>query len=645
MTMLGSIPVSRVLGFHEEFLSQIDSPAHRTWLLRINVLLACGLVLMSMSIGLLVWMLVPSGWEGNLYSISAAGLSAVVLIKVHSLLITLGAAPLEQPIATIDQWKPSRLRLFAFIFLALVLSQPLLLWMQGDKLEAAAMDRVRFRTTLQFEALERARLVDRQQALLFQRSILNDELQRVMSSLSATSAKAIAKSSSSPRKAFLLGAANYSGGINPLPNVTNDIVAMERKLRSMGYAVTISLDESRTEARRKLEAYSASLRSGDISLIYFSGHGMESAGQNYFIPRDFVTTATGPITRQMLLDRAIAITPYIDDLTRERLRLHLLVVDACRTDLEDKPRGLAVMQSMSSRNAIIAMSASPGQAAFDGLPGQKGGNSPYTTSLLSNLDRDEDVGRVFRRVTREVVESTTPITRQQNKPPQTPWLSESIVDLEIKLLPPALERKSVSTAEISAKAVPAMCSANYGRTGSLADLGSCIQREIEALTRQVEFLEGRLSAEAGQVDQSIDSLLERAVFFAERLRLMWSNYILMFLGSLILTSIMTIGLVLRDLLFPQALRAYEKVKHHCQRVALKAHHDYFQSEINRTVNPLRGKEQLPPFKHWSESENFFSSALHRSPITGGVDTSRDHEAAVQMWGWLQNSPALIKDKG
>ena len=119
--MLGSIPVSRLLGFHEDFLSQIDSPAHRNWLLRINVLLACGLVLMSMSVGLLVWMLVPSGWEGNLYSISAAGLSAVVLIKIHSLLITLGAAPLEQPIATIDRWKPSRLRLLVFIFLALVL--------------------------------------------------------------------------------------------------------------------------------------------------------------------------------------------------------------------------------------------------------------------------------------------------------------------------------------------------------------------------------------------------------------------------------------------------------------------------------------------------------------------------------------------
>ncbi len=110
--------------------------------------------------------------------------------------------------------------------------------------------------------------------------------------------------------------------------------------QAAGFATTLDLAAEDAFGARD-EAYSASLRSGDISLIYFSGHGVENAGHNYFIPRDFGAQFSGAITRQVLQDRAIVITPYIDDLTRERVRLHLLVLDACRSDLEGQPRGLA----------------------------------------------------------------------------------------------------------------------------------------------------------------------------------------------------------------------------------------------------------------------------------------------------------------
>ena len=637
------ITISHLLGFQEEFLARMDDPARRNELMRVNLIVACGLGLMALSAGVMVWMLSPGGWLGGLWAVAAVGVSAIILIKVHALLITLGAVPLAWATSAIDQWRPSRLRLLAFTALALVLSQPLLLWMQGSRLESEAMERVKFRTTVQFEAHERARLVDRQQELLVQRAVLNDERQRVMASLAPTSAKAAASLVESPRKAMLVGASNYMGNVNRLPNVVNDIVAMERKLRSMGYAVTVSMDESRTDVRRKLEAYSASLRSGDISLIYFSGHGIENAGHNYFIPRDFGAQFSGAITRQVLQDRAIVITPYIDDLTRERVRLHLLVLDACRTDLEGQPRGLAAMQSMASRNVIVAMSASPGQEAFDGLPGQARGNSPYTAALLRNLDRDEDVGLVFRRVTREVVESTTAMARQENKSPQTPWLSESVMDLELKLLPPALERKTAAAAQASARSLAPVCSSDYERTGNADGLGACMDREIGALTRQVEFLEGRLSADAGQAGQPLDSLLEWAVFFAERMRFMWTNYLLSFVGMLILAVLMVAGLVIRDWLRPQALLAYEKVRYRGQRIALREYHSLIQTEINRTSAPLRAEERLPRYEHWSKEEGFFTYVQPKPAFADGIDTSMDQKAATQMWDWLQN-PMAAKDQ-
>jgi hypothetical protein len=629
--------ISRLLGFHKEFLLRMNDSAQRDWLLRLNLLVISGLIFMALSVGLMVWMLSPGGWSGRLWAAGVAGIALFMLVKVHSLLITLGAAPLDRSTLNIEQWRPSRLRLFAFAALAVVLAQPLLLWMQGNKLEAAAMERVKFRTTVQFEANERSRLVDRQQTLLFQRSVLNDERQRVMASLPSMGAKTKTNFVESPRKALLVGASNYLGNVSRLPNVANDIVAMERKLRSMGYAVTVSMDDSRMEVRRKLEAYSSSLRSGDISLIYFSGHGLENAGHNYFIPRDFGAQITGPITRQILQERAVAITPYIDNLTRERLRLHLLVLDACRTDLEGKPRGLARMDSMTSRNVIIGMSAAPGQEALDGLPGQLGGNSPYTAALLRNLDRDEDVGRIFRRVTRDVVEATTPWASQNNVAPQTPTFTEVVIDLEIKLIPPVLEKKAATASQENANALLPICSADYKRTGNIASLGACIDREIDAITRQIEFLEGRLGAEAGQTSHPLNGLLERAVFFAERMRVMWMNYLLSFTGTLALALLMIAGLATRDLWRPQALRSYERVRHRDQRNALREYHAMNQSAIDGLSAPLRRQEHLPRYAHWSIEEDFFASSQSRKALVAVGDTRSDQNAATQMWIWLQNS--------
>ena len=641
--MSALVNLTRMLGFHQEFLARMGDPALQKWLTRVNLAVACGLGLMTLAIGLMVWMFSAGNWAGALSAIFGAGVSYTVLVKLHSLLITLGSAPLDRHTSENEQWRPSRLRLLAFAILAVLLSQPLLLWIQGSELELAAMERVKFRTTVQFEAQERTKLIDKQQDLLVQRSILNDESQRITSSLNSTGAKSSTSAMESTRKAILVGASNYLGNVNKLPNVTNDIVGMERKLRSMGYAVTVSMDDSRTDLRRKLETYSASLKSGDISLIYFSGHGLENAGHNYFIPRDFGAQSFGPITKQLLQENAVSITPYIDDLTRERLRLHLLILDACRTGIEGKPRGLADMRSMAGRNVILSMAASPGQEAFDGLPGQIGGNSPYTKALLKNLDRDEDVLMVFRRVAKEVVETTTPITSKENLPPQTPTLTHYIPDLELKLLPPALEQKKAVASLARSNSLPLICNADYERTGNLSGLSSCLNREISAINRQVEFLEDRLGAEAGQSDKPLDGLLERAVFFAERLRLMWTNYLLSFVGTLFFASLMIAGLAVRDLLTPQAVRAYEKVKNRDQRTALRNYHNINQSAIDLIANPLRAKEQLPRFEHWSKEEDFFAESKPRKAISTGIDIRIDPKAAEKMWEWLQN-PKATKDQ-
>ena len=141
----------------------------------------------------------------------------------------------------------------------------------------------------------------------------------------------------------------------------------------------------------------------------------------------------------------------------------------------------------------------------------------------------------------------------------------------------------------------------------------------------------------------MDGLLDRAVFFAERSRLMWENYFLSFVGTLGLVALMIAGLVIRDLLRPQALRSYERIRHREQRILLHEDHDQNQSMIENLAAPLRAQERLPRFEHWSKKEDFFTTALTRPALKGGIDTSLDQTAATQMWAWLQN-PMPTKDQ-
>lgn len=629
---------SRWLGFHEDFMLHIDDSTNRDRLELVNLVVAVGLVLMALALGALVWMLSPSGAA---YGLAAAGvtvLAGLVLFKAHALLIHLGGVSLSEPALRLEQWRPNALRLFAFTAVAVCLAQPLLMALHHSRLERAAIERIQFRTTVQFEAQERSRLLDRQQELLLQRSVLTDEKQRISLAAGVVSGKISTPAIvGSTRKALLIGASNYAFGINQLPGVFKDIVAMERKLRSMGYIVTVSLDDSRAEIRRKIQEYSASLRSGDISLIYLAGHGLESAGQNYFIPQDYATHRKTLFSRETLQNHAILLTPLIDDLTRERLRLHMLILDACRTDIDGKPRGLAAMQSLTSRNVIISMSASPGQEALDALENQKDGNSPFAAALLRNLDKDEDVGRVLRRVTREVVEVTAPELRKKNQPPQTPWLSESVVDLEIKLVSPMLNAKAALSEKAVSKLseLAPLCSTNYERNGDAKAFSACLSQELAAMNRQIEFIEDRLSSEAGQSAPVLSGLLQWAVFFTERLRALWIDYIPAFWGTLLLALGMTGGLYMRDLLFPKWLRGYECVRHRLQRIALREYYAHNQAAINLATASAKAKERLPGFEHWSAEEGFFGKALPRQAFADAADARVTAKAAEGMWTWLQ----------
>ncbi len=631
--------ICTLLGFHDSHLNRLERPQDRQWIELSNLMVLLSFVLMSVSVGVMAWMYTAPGWGRPLLAAGVAALFFAVLVSIHVLFVTLGAYPLHASAQGIAQWRPNPLRLVLFAFLAAVLSQPLLMWSQSQRLDEDTRVMVERRVIAQFGGRERTRLTDKQQSLLLEKAVLEEEFRQVQRTTSAKTGAAPGATSST-RKALLVGASNYSGNLSRLPNVRNDIVAMNQKLRSLGYDVTFSLDEPREVLREKIQAYSTSLRSGDISLIFLSGHGVEKNGHNYFLPKDFAATrpATGNETERELRERGIVLTPLIDDLTRAKLRLNLLLLDACRTDLDGNPRGLAGMQSTASKNVIVVMAASPGQEALDGLAGQKGGNSPFAAALLGNLDRDEDIGKVLRRLTREVIENTTETMKLLGRSPQTPWVSQSVGESEIKLIPPALQARDLLAARAKLQVIAPQCARLLEQGADPAAYAACLGPEIERLDRQIAFIEEQVGTISEDANAWLKEELSESMFFGERLRLMWSDYQIYGPLTLLLTALMVAGVAMRDFVRPGALRAYEALRHQSLRNLLRQHHASFQSSIDAIVGDYHAGSPIPRYAHWSDEHGFYAAALPRAAIRRAADTRFSPVEEQKMWDWLQAVP-------
>jgi uncharacterized caspase-like protein len=103
----------------------------------------------------------------------------------------------------------------------------------------------------------------------------------------------------------------------------------------------------------------------------------------------------------------------VSDLQQAK-NLRILVLDSCRDNpLADQlrrsigstralslQRGLAKIDS--PQGMIVAYATQAGRTAGDG----SGRNSPYTSSFLSHIGESEEIGTIFRRISRDVYEKT-----------------------------------------------------------------------------------------------------------------------------------------------------------------------------------------------------------------------------------------------
>jgi uncharacterized caspase-like protein len=215
------------------------------------------------------------------------------------------------------------------------------------------------------------------------------------------------------RIALVVGNANYK--VRPLKNPRNDADDVSRSLKATGFEVIDLRDATLPQMRTAVRLFGDRLINNDVGLVYYSGHGVEVKGRNYFIP------VNADIQREdEIADQGLDVSLILEKMSTAGKGVNILIVDACRDDpfgrsFRSSSRGLANMDA--PRGTIIAYATSPGKVASDGDPRER--NSPYTKHLVKAMQSpNKPIEQVFKEVRRAVQDET--------KNQQTPWENTSL---------------------------------------------------------------------------------------------------------------------------------------------------------------------------------------------------------------------------
>ncbi|MDT3701309.1 MAG: caspase family protein [Thermincola sp.] len=121
---------------------------------------------------------------------------------------------------------------------------------------------------------------------------------------------------------------SHSIAAEDLPSTANDVYILEKKLKQLDFETTSFLDCSLENMTRTVDSFAIDAPCDSLNIIYFSGHGGQSQGQNYVYPVDFGTNIDNKL---MVEESAFNIQQFTKAFNRE-IKL-VIIIDACRDNL------------------------------------------------------------------------------------------------------------------------------------------------------------------------------------------------------------------------------------------------------------------------------------------------------------------------
>jgi hypothetical protein len=216
------------------------------------------------------------------------------------------------------------------------------------------------------------------------------------------------------RVALVIGNSNYQN-VTQLPNPANDAKAVAQLLNSAGFEVIAATDLDHNQMIQAIQDFSGKIAGrgpNTVAMVYYAGHGVQLAGENYLVPIDAKISSEPD-----LINGSVRLVDVMATLETIPSRMRIVILDSCRNNpfpsLKEASRGLAIVDAPNG--SIVGYSTAPGTEALDGA----GDHSPYTAAFLREAhEKNLPIEQLFKRVRLDVNNSTDG--------QQTPWESSSL---------------------------------------------------------------------------------------------------------------------------------------------------------------------------------------------------------------------------
>ncbi|MBP0580714.1 caspase family protein [Labrys sp. LIt4] len=211
-----------------------------------------------------------------------------------------------------------------------------------------------------------------------------------------------AQSQGEKRIALVIGNADYKAG--PLATSANDAGLIAQTLQAAGFDVTGARDLDQESLRKAFREFldKASASGPDtVAFVYLAGYGLQSEGQNYFVPVDAAIQSPAAVPAE-----AVRLADFIRPLGALQLKASIVVIDGARENQfarGDQPLagGLALVDA--EPNGLIAFNAAPGTVA----PAEQGPYGAYAQALAEMMRTGGlPIAEVFDRTRLRVSEKT-----------------------------------------------------------------------------------------------------------------------------------------------------------------------------------------------------------------------------------------------
>lgn len=239
-------------------------------------------------------------------------------------------------------------------------------------------------------------------------SVLEKGTSPLSSSLNAT-AKTIVTRSTGKRVALVIGNNHYTH-IDPLNNPINDATDIANSLKELGFDVILKTDANKLDMATAIKAFEQRTKGANVTMLYYSGHGLQVDGENILVPIDYKGAKEEGISANFA-------QKVMQDATRGT---KILVLDACRNNpfssnvkITEDSKALKKMSRSSGKGLApivktdefyVAYATAAGETASDG----NGRNSPYTAALLAHIKQPIPIEILFKQVRTSVKQNTNP---------------------------------------------------------------------------------------------------------------------------------------------------------------------------------------------------------------------------------------------